>query len=132
MVDSMRAAQRYDQVVITGLAHLDAPHVVGSTELEDRLGDTLARLRITPGLLEKLSGIVERRVWDEGTRPSEVAARAGEEALARSGVDRDAIGALIAAARHDQLQLARLKKRKLLLKDEIARVEDALIPDIIA
>ncbi|MDD7964494.1 3-oxoacyl-ACP synthase III [Actinomycetospora lemnae] len=91
----MRAAQRYDQVVITGLAHLDAPDVVSSTELEDRLGDTLARLRITPGLLEKLSGIVERRVWDEGTMPSEVAARAGEEALARSGVDRDAIGALI-------------------------------------
>lgn len=95
MVETMRAAQRYDQVVITGLAHLDAPDVVSSTELEDRLGDTLARLRITPGLLEKLSGIVERRVWDEGTMPSEVAARAGEEALARSGVDRDAIGALI-------------------------------------
>lgn len=32
----------------------------------------------------------------------------------------------------DQLQLARLKKRKLRLKDEIAMLEDALIPDIIA
>ena len=32
----------------------------------------------------------------------------------------------------DQLQLARLKKRKLRLKDEIARIEDALVPDIIA
>lgn len=32
----------------------------------------------------------------------------------------------------DQLQLARLKKRKLKLKDEIAMLEDALIPDIIA
>jgi hypothetical protein len=32
----------------------------------------------------------------------------------------------------DQLQLARLKKRKLRLKDEIARLEDALVPDIIA
>ena len=82
----MRAAQRYDDVVITGLAHVDAPHVVTSTDLETRLADTLRRLRITPGLLEKLSGIAERRVWDEGTVPSEVAARAGEEALARSGV----------------------------------------------
>lgn len=32
----------------------------------------------------------------------------------------------------DQLQIARLKKRKLLLRDEIAIFEDQLIPDIIA
>jgi len=32
----------------------------------------------------------------------------------------------------DQLRLARLKKRKLLLRDEIAALEDDLIPDIIA
>jgi len=32
----------------------------------------------------------------------------------------------------DQLQLQRMKKRKLQLKDEIARVEDYLYPDIIA
>jgi 3-oxoacyl-[acyl-carrier-protein] synthase III len=91
----MRAAQRYDDVVITGLAHVDAPHVVTSTELEERLAPTLGRLRISSGLLEKLSGISERRIWDEGTMPSEVAARAGEKALANSGVTRADIGALI-------------------------------------
>lgn len=32
----------------------------------------------------------------------------------------------------DQLQIQRLKKRKLLLKDEIARLESQLLPDIIA
>ena len=32
----------------------------------------------------------------------------------------------------DQLQLQRLKKRKLQLKDEIAKIESALLPDIIA
>jgi hypothetical protein len=32
----------------------------------------------------------------------------------------------------DQLQLRRLKKKKLLLKDLIARLRDQLIPDIIA
>jgi hypothetical protein len=32
----------------------------------------------------------------------------------------------------DQMQVARLKKRKLKLKDEIATLEDQLIPDIIA
>ncbi len=44
-----------------------------------------------------------------------------------------AIGALsVAGTGGDQLQLARLKKRKLLLKDQMAQIEDHLIPDIIA
>jgi hypothetical protein len=32
----------------------------------------------------------------------------------------------------DQLQIARLKKRKLRLKDQISLIEDTLLPDIIA
>ncbi len=32
----------------------------------------------------------------------------------------------------NQLDLRRMKKKKLILKDEIARVEDELLPDIIA
>ena len=44
----------------------------------------------------------------------------------------DAIAALAASALPDQLQIARLKKRKLRLRDEIALIEDQLIPDIIA
>ena len=43
-----------------------------------------------------------------------------------------AIGALIESGSTDQLQLARLKKRKLRLRDEIAMLEDQLVPDIIA
>lgn len=43
-----------------------------------------------------------------------------------------AIGALADQAVHDQLQMARLKKRKLRLRDEIAAIEDNLVPDIIA
>lgn len=43
-----------------------------------------------------------------------------------------AISAMSDQGVFDQLQLQRLKKRKLQLKDEIARVEDFLYPDIIA
>ena len=43
-----------------------------------------------------------------------------------------AIHALEHSVRSDQLQIKRLKKKKLGLKDEIARVEDELLPDIIA
>ena len=44
----------------------------------------------------------------------------------------DSIAALIEAGSRDQLQLQRLKKRKLALKDDIARLESSLVPDIIA
>lgn len=42
------------------------------------------------------------------------------------------IAALAANPLTDQIGLRRLKKRKLWLKDEIARLEDLLYPDIIA
>ena len=43
-----------------------------------------------------------------------------------------AIAALSGSGSTDQLQIARLKKRKLRLKDQIAAIEDTLLPDIIA
>lgn len=44
----------------------------------------------------------------------------------------DAIRALGTQSVVDQLQIARLKKKKLILKDQIRRLEDQLVPDIIA
>lgn len=43
-----------------------------------------------------------------------------------------AIDALELSGRADQLQLKRLKKQKLCIRDEITRIEDQLLPDIIA
>jgi hypothetical protein len=43
-----------------------------------------------------------------------------------------AISTLEASGTGDQLQLRRLKKMKLQIKDMISRIEDKLIPDIIA
>lgn len=43
-----------------------------------------------------------------------------------------AITALAAAPLPDMLLIGRLKRKKLALKDEIARIEDYLTPDIIA
>ena len=55
------------------------------------------------------------------------------EALKIEHRDLDAaIEALTTAGPADQLQIARLKKRKLKLKDQITLIEDHLIPDIIA
>jgi len=59
--------------------------------------------------------------------------RAQLAALMQEHRDLDtAIAAMFDSGVRDQLQLSRLKKRKLQLKDQIARIEDALLPDIIA
>lgn len=42
------------------------------------------------------------------------------------------IAALQASAAPDQIQLQRLKKKKLRLKDQIAKIRNRLTPDIIA
>lgn len=44
----------------------------------------------------------------------------------------DAVRALEGLPQPDQLQIARLKKKKLTLRDQIAKLEDRLTPDIIA
>jgi hypothetical protein len=44
----------------------------------------------------------------------------------------DVIGRLVRQPGQDRLQLQRLKKRKLVLKDQISRLRTRLIPDIIA
>jgi len=43
-----------------------------------------------------------------------------------------AIGALASSPGSDLIQVQRLKKRKLVLRDQIRRIEDQLTPDIIA
>ena len=66
----------------------------------------------------------------DGTDPEEQA-RLQHLRLEHRDLDA-AIEALRVTAGPDQLQIARLKKRKLRLRDEIALIEDQMIPDIIA
>jgi hypothetical protein len=65
--------------------------------------------------------------------PSEVAARAKLTQLTQEHRDLDAaIDAMVQAGNPDLMALARLKKRKLQLKDEITEINNGLLPDIIA
>ena len=67
------------------------------------------------------------------TDEEELALRAKLAELRQEHGDLDAAIAAIANSTHcDQIQLTRLKKRKLQLKDQIARIEDSLLPDITA
>jgi hypothetical protein len=71
-------------------------------------------------------GAMSFEAWDR-----EQAARLEQLKIEHRDLD-DSIEALRAQAVPNQLQIARLKKRKLRLKDEIAMIEDRMIPDIIA
>jgi hypothetical protein len=67
------------------------------------------------------------------TDEEEQALRAKLAELKQEHGDLDAaIAAMISSAASDQLQMTRLKKRKLQLKDQIAKIEDSLLPDITA
>lgn len=65
------------------------------------------------------------------TEEHELIEQLGDLRLQHRDLD-NAISSLEDSGVADQLQLTRLKKRKLHLKDEIARIEDLLLPDIIA
>jgi 3-oxoacyl-[acyl-carrier-protein] synthase-3 len=86
---------RFESVSIVSVEHVDPPHVLTSEEIEERLAPTIRRLGVRPNLLQELSGIVERRLWDPGTTPSEPATRAGERAIEAAGLDRGKIGVLV-------------------------------------
>lgn len=67
------------------------------------------------------------------TMPRDEVLRVKLELLQREHRDLDdAIAALHTQGLVDQLTLRRLKKRKLMLKDEIQRLADEITPDIIA
>lgn len=62
---------------------------------------------------------------------NEIRKRVYELRLEHRDLDND-IEQLIATDATEELRIKRMKKRKLQLKDVIARLEDTLIPDILA
>jgi 3-oxoacyl-[acyl-carrier-protein] synthase-3 len=86
---------KYSNVYIDSIGYEIAPVVVSSAELENRLSDLYRALHIASGQLEALTGIVERRWWEDGYRLSDGAIAAGRRALEASHVEVGQIEALI-------------------------------------
>lgn len=73
-----------------------------------------------------------KAAWNTMNKQEELKKKLGDLRLQHRELD-DAIAALQASGgQHDHLQIQRLKKQKLALKDQIAKLESALVPDIIA
>lgn len=90
--------QRFSQVSLVDVVHVDAPVRVTSARLEDDLAPTMMRLGMPRGMLEQLTGIRERRFQERGDTISAAATRAGDALLRRTPVPRDEIGALISTS----------------------------------
>lgn len=89
---------RFDNVAIYGVSHIDAPHVITSKSIEDKFAPLAEKIGFNPVRIEEVTGIKERRFFDEGTQPSDVATQAAEKLLTETGLDRDKIGIIISTS----------------------------------
>lgn len=82
-------------IVIEAIAYELPPHIVTSLSLEEQIADNLEKFEIKLGNMERLTGISERRFWDPGTAPSDVATIAARKVIEESGIDPQEIGCII-------------------------------------
>lgn len=87
----------YSKVCIDAFGYELAPVVISSDDLEQRLEPLYRKLRFQKGQLEALTGIRERRFWDQGFKMHEGAVLAGLKALENSNINRSDIGMLVYA-----------------------------------
>ncbi|MFH0783820.1 MAG: 3-oxoacyl-ACP synthase III [Pseudomonadota bacterium] len=85
----------YSKVCLHTLGYEIPPRILSSKQIEERLLLLYERLRLPFGRLELMSGIKERRLWPEGTKPSEAAAYAGKRVLESADLDPREIDCLI-------------------------------------
>ncbi|MFT5699439.1 MAG: 3-oxoacyl-[acyl-carrier-protein] synthase III [Desulforhopalus sp.] len=85
----------YSKVCLDTFGYELPPLTISSEEIETRLAPVYERLNLPEGRLELMSGIQQRRFWEKGTRPSQAAAMAGRQVLAKADVDPAEIECLI-------------------------------------
>jgi len=86
---------QYSRVCLDTIGYELPPRVVSSEQIEQRLAPLYDRLHLPIGRLELMSGIKERRLWPQGTKPSEAATLAGRRVIENAGLKPQAIECLI-------------------------------------
>ena len=85
----------FDDIAVVSIAACEAPEVVTSAAIDERLASFYEQAGAAPGLLQSLAGVNERRQWPAGFSFMDAAAAAAEKAIADSGIDRNRIGLMI-------------------------------------
>ena len=86
---------RFKHVCLDGLGYVLPETILSSSEIEKELQPVYERFGLHEGRLEMMSGIRERRVWDDGVPPSEGSTRAGRRAIETAGLTPDQIECLL-------------------------------------
>jgi 3-oxoacyl-[acyl-carrier-protein] synthase III len=86
---------RYDKVCLESFGYELPINATTSVSLEERLAPIYHRFNLSYGRLELITGIRERRFWDDGVTPSQASIKAAEKAINKSGVNRADIGCLL-------------------------------------
>ncbi len=89
------AIMHFQNVVVQSLAAIEPPVRLTSLEICNRLRSTLDRFGMSANIIEEKTGIVARRVWENGTLPSDAATMAAEKVLGETGIDKSDIGVII-------------------------------------
>src|SRR3954447_12469678 len=92
---SGNSIHRFSDTSVLSVCAIDAPRVVTSDEMDDRLSEVYTRVGLRPGMMQRLAGIQERRWWNEGTTFSDGAAMAGAKAMSEAGVYPGQIGLMV-------------------------------------
>lgn len=92
------AGYRLADTSILSVTRVEAPVVVDSDAIDDRLAPTYGRVGMTRGKLEALAGVRSRRWWHEGQDYTDGAVEAGRRALDEAGIDPARVGVLINAS----------------------------------
>ncbi len=88
----------YKKVCIEAFGHELPEIIVTSLSLEERLAPVYEKMKRNYGRLEMITGIRERRFWDENTPPSKFSTKAAEKAIAKSGIDKKHIECLLSTS----------------------------------
>jgi len=85
----------YKNVRIAAFGYEVPETIVTSLSLEERVAPIYEKLNLSYGRFEMMTGIRERRFWDDETTPSQASARAAEKAIAKSGIAKGDIECLL-------------------------------------
>jgi acyl-CoA:acyl-CoA alkyltransferase len=84
----------FRRVCLEAFAYILPERIVTSAQIERELAPVYERFGVHEGRLELMTGIRERRFWDETTLPSDASTMAGRCALAAAGIEPDQVECL--------------------------------------
>jgi len=118
---------RYNKICVESFGYVLPETTVTSRSLEERVAPIYKKLNLSYGRFEMMTGIRERRFWDDETTPSQASTMAAEKAIANSGINKEDIECLLhTSVCRDFLEPA----TAILVHDSLGLPSTALVFDI--